>query len=183
MSEPKIKKVKVQDLVFDDRNMNKGTETGKRLLNKSFEKFGAGRSVLLDKNGRLIGDNKFTETFAENGGQEVLIIETDGKTLVAVKRTDIDLDSAVGREMALADNQTQAADYVPDLEVMHELATEYEIDLLAWDVEPRFEEGNSAEGEENTTSLNLMYLVIDNKKIPITDEERNGLNALRRLNF
>ena len=34
------------------------------------------------------------------------VIETTGDELVAVKRTDIDIDSKEGRELALADNRT-----------------------------------------------------------------------------
>ncbi|HKR03479.1 MAG TPA: hypothetical protein VJY62_02505 [Bacteroidia bacterium] len=175
---PTVKKVSVKSIIPDDRNTNKGTPKGKEMIKQSFHQFGAGRSVLLDKNNRLIAGNKATENYIEGGGQNILIVETTGDMLVAVKRTDIDLDSAKGRELALADNQTQKIDYVPDLEVITELAVLHEIDVLKWGVEPKFDETVTAEGEENTSSLNLMYLVIDTKKIPMTDEERNELNAL-----
>lgn len=54
----KIKKAKLKDLIQDDRNMNKGTERGQQLIEKSLREFGAGRSLLLDKNNRIIAGNK-----------------------------------------------------------------------------------------------------------------------------
>ena len=97
---------KVGDLKYDDKNFNRGTKSGKKLMQKSLSKFGAGRSILIDKNNRIIAGNKTTENFKELGLENVKIVETDGNTLVAVKRNDIDLDTSEGREFALADNQT-----------------------------------------------------------------------------
>ena len=114
----KISEVDISDLIPDDKNFNKGNEFGESLIEKSFNKFGAGRSVLIDKNNRLIAGNKSTEKFSAQGGQKVVIIETDGDTLVAVKRNDIDLDSDVGREMALADNASAKANIVFDAELI-----------------------------------------------------------------
>ena len=42
----------------DSRNANKGTERGLALLDKSLRQYGAGRSILVDKNGRVIAGNK-----------------------------------------------------------------------------------------------------------------------------
>ena len=41
------------------------------------------------------------------GITKVLIVDTDGDEIVAVRRRDVDLDSKVGRELAFADNATQ----------------------------------------------------------------------------
>jgi len=108
----KAEKIKVTDLIPDDKNFNKGSEFGQGLIEKSFEKFGAGRSILIDKNNKIIAGNKSTENYGALGGQDVIVVESDGKQLIAVKRTDIDLDTAQGREMALADNATAKANIV-----------------------------------------------------------------------
>ena len=113
-----VKKRKIQDLKPDDKNFNKGSEFGDSLIGKSFDKFGAGRSILIDKNDNIIAGNKSTQKFAEQGGQDVIVVETDGKQLVAVKRLDIDLNTPEGREMALADNATAKANIVWDAEVL-----------------------------------------------------------------
>ena len=98
----KVHKVGIEELIQDDKNFNKGTKRGKVLMKHSLQKFGAGRSVLIDKNNRLVAGNKTQEMAKEEGIKDVIIVETDGKTLVAVKRTDVDLDTPEGREMALA---------------------------------------------------------------------------------
>jgi hypothetical protein len=41
--------------------------------------------------------------------EDCIIVESDGTKPIYVKRTDIDLDSKQGREMALADNATGKA--------------------------------------------------------------------------
>ena len=46
----KIKKTKIEDLIPDDLNFNKGTQFGQSMIEKSLRTFGAGRSILLDKN-------------------------------------------------------------------------------------------------------------------------------------
>lgn len=56
-----IKEIKMSELVQDNRNLNKGTEKGKELIGKSLRQFGAGRSVLIDKNNRIIAGNKTHE--------------------------------------------------------------------------------------------------------------------------
>ena len=113
-------KNKITDLKFDDKNFNKGTQHGKRLMEKSLSKFGAGRSILIDKNNRIIAGNKTTENFGELGLKDVQIVETDGKTLIAVKRNDIDLDTPEGREFALADNQTAKTNIDFDFKVLED---------------------------------------------------------------
>lgn len=117
------KKGKITDLEFDDKNFNLGSEYGAKLLDNSFTKFGAGRSVLVDKNNRLIAGNKSAEMFGQLGNENIIIVETTGDELVVVKRTDIDLDSQQGREMALADNQVSKINFVLAEEVLAETLT------------------------------------------------------------
>lgn len=109
-NEIKTQQAKVQDLHFDDLNFNKHTQFGMSLMEKSLRQHGAGRSVLVDKNNRLIAGNGIVETASQIGLEDVVIVETTGEQLVVVKRTDVDLDSKQGREMAAADNATSAAD-------------------------------------------------------------------------
>jgi len=110
-----IENTTVTSLIADDKNFNKGSENGAEMIRKSFQKFGAGRSILLDKNNRIIAGNKSVEF---SGLQDVMIVESDGTQLIAVKRTDIDLDSPQGREMALADNASAKANIVFDAELV-----------------------------------------------------------------
>lgn len=129
-----IKEVKLKDLIQDDRNLNKGTEKGKELIERSLRQFGAGRSVLIDKNNRIIAGNKTHENAVELGMDDVIVVETDGSKLVAVKRTDIDLDTKKGREMALADNATVKVDLEWDAEELTGIADDFGIDVGEWGV-------------------------------------------------
>ena len=98
--------VNIETLVQDDHNFNKGTEAGRELMERSFKQLGAGRSIVIDKDGRIIAGNKSQQAAMAAGIKKVRIIETQGDELVAVKRTDLSLDSKEGRELALADNLT-----------------------------------------------------------------------------
>ena len=111
--------IDIEELRQDTLNFNKGTHEGEGLIKKSLERFKAGRSVLIDKNNNIIAGNK-TVSAAATMGMKVRVIETTGEALVAVKRTDIDLDSKEGRELALADNRTAQINLAwdePNLEV------------------------------------------------------------------
>lgn len=128
----KIKEVKIKDLVQDNRNLNKGTEQGRELIQKSLREFGAGRSILIDKNNRIIAGNKTHENAEAAGLEDAIIVETDGTKLVAVKRTDVDLDTKQGREMALADNATVHVDLEWDTEQLNAVADDFGIDTEDW---------------------------------------------------
>ena len=139
-------KKKITDLKFDDKNFNKGTQYGKSLMEKSLSKFGAGRSILIDKNNRIIAGNKTTENFGELGLEDVQIVETDGKTLIAVRRNDIDLNTPEGREFALADNQTAKSNIDFDFDYLEsELG---EDTLEEWGIEIPEEEVLEAEEDD-----------------------------------
>lgn len=132
--EVKVKRGSLDDLTPDDRNMNKHTSYGMSLIEKSIRKHKFGRSILVDKNDRIIGGNGVTETAASIGATKTIVVETTGDELVVVKRTDVDLDSNEGREMALADNATAVADIEWDAEAVKETEGEFEISPEDWGV-------------------------------------------------
>lgn len=103
---------KIKDLIPDNKNYNSGNEFGNSLIEKSLRKLGAGRSILIDKNNRIIAGNKTIENAVAIGLEDMQIVESDGTKIIAVKRTDIDLDSKKGRELALADNASAKANIV-----------------------------------------------------------------------
>lgn len=151
----KIIERSIDSLIPDDKNFNKGTEYGDHLMDESLRKFGLGRSVLLDKNDRIIAGNKTTEKAAELGFEKVVVVETDGNTLVAVKRNDIDLDSQKGRELALADNATSKANLSWDEDMIMQCAEQFDFDPEEWGVsmsEPE-EEGQEEPKKEIDTRL------------------------------
>lgn len=130
----KIIETNVEVLIPDNKNFNKHTEYGMHILEESIRKFGLGRSILIDKNNRIIAGNGVVETASQIDLDKVLVVETMGNTLVAVKRTDIDLDSAKGRELALADNATSKANLSWDNEMIMQCAEQFDFDPEDWGV-------------------------------------------------
>lgn len=129
---------KLNELKFDDKNFNKHTEFGMSLLEKSLRENGAGRSILLDKDNNIIAGNGVVEAAGQIGLDNVKIVETTGDQIIAVKRTDISLNSKKGREMALADNATAEVDLDWDDEAIKSEFTEEE--TKGWGVELDWEE-------------------------------------------
>ncbi len=94
------------DIRPDATNANKGTERGRYMVETSLRETGAGRSILLDADGRIIAGNKTFEA-ATDIGLPVRIVETDGTELIAVQRVDLDLSDPQGaaRKLAYYDNR------------------------------------------------------------------------------
>lgn len=146
-----IIRIKAAELTPDIANANKGTERGRAALEQSLRQYGAGRSILVDKHGRVIAGNKTLETAAEIGLDDVLLIQTDGRQVVAVQRTDLDLaKDEQARMLAYADNRVGQIDLDFDAEQLFadmqaglpldQLWRKDELDeLLAGLVAPNFE--------------------------------------------
>ena len=106
----------IHDLKPDGRNANKGTDRGKSLLADSLTTLGAGRSIVCDRNGKVIGGNKTLEQ-ALALGLEITPVTTKGDRLVVVIREDLDLDTdPKARSLALADNRIAELDLDWDAE-------------------------------------------------------------------
>ena len=123
---------KVSDLQPDKRNANKGTERGLKALDHSLRQYGAGRSLLVDKHGRIIAGNKTAQAAADIGLDDVILVQTDGTKLVAVQRTDLDLEQdKAARELAYADNRVGQLDLDFDVAVLLEdIAAGVNLDAL-----------------------------------------------------
>lgn len=124
----------IEELKFDNKNFNKHTEFGMSLLEKSLRQNGAGRSILVDKDNNIIAGNGIVEAAQNAGITKTKVIEVQGDELVVVKRTDLALDSKQGREMALADNATAAADLSWDYEQLEQAAKDFNIETGDWGV-------------------------------------------------
>lgn len=176
-------KTTIKDLIPDDKNFNKGSEFGNALIEKSFRKFGAGRSILIDKNNRVIAGNKSLENFSSIGLEDVQIVESDGKKLIAVRRNDIDLDSPEGREMALADNAAAKANIVFDAEVIEAelgeaVCEEWGVDLNKEEPDAEEDDFNGVTPKEPITALGDLYELNDHKLICGSSTETDTFEKL-----
>jgi len=110
------------------RNPNKGTQRGTGILEQSVRELGAGRSILVDKNGVILAGNHAQEAFVNAGIDDVIEVQTDGKKIVVVKRTDLDADSSAGKKMAIMDNRTSEQGLAWDAVVVEDLLNEIKDD-------------------------------------------------------
>src|SRR5262245_27310630 len=112
----------LEDLTPDDKNPNKGTARGAGLLETSLRRLGAGRSILADKNGKLIAGNKTHERAVELG-LGARFVRTKGDDVVVVIREDLDLDTdPQARELSIADNRVGEVSLEWDADVLRQLS-------------------------------------------------------------
>lgn len=98
------------------------------MIEASLRKFGAGRSILLDRKGKVIAGNKTLENAGALGFDEVLIVQSDGRRIIAVQRTDLDMDEGTAaRELAIADNRSGELNLEWNAANLEELAGEIDL--------------------------------------------------------
>jgi ParB-like chromosome segregation protein Spo0J len=120
MSTTKTKPIRtIRDLKPDLRNARKRTERNLAMLGASLKEVGAARSIVIDETGRILAGNGTVEAASKAGIKKVLVIEADGKTLVAVRRKGLTADQK--KRLSLLDNRTaELAEW--DAEVLQELS-------------------------------------------------------------
>jgi hypothetical protein len=115
----------------DNRNANSGTERGRAMVEESLRRYGAGRSILADRHGRIIAGNTTHEAAVDIGLTEAIVVKTDGTRLVVVQRTDLDLDEPAARALAVADNRSAEVGLSWNPDVLADLAADELIDISA----------------------------------------------------
>ena len=111
----------LDDLQPDPLNANRGTDRGRDALRRSLEEHGAGRSIVVDARGRILGGNKTVEQ-AKALGLPVTVIPTDGQQLVVVQRIDLDAQTDPrGQALAVADNRVGELDLDWDPAMLQQL--------------------------------------------------------------
>src|SRR5271165_444783 len=132
----------ISDLIPDPKNANRGTKRGQRMIARSLREYGAGRSILLDKKGRIIAGNKTVENAAAAGITGVTLVPSDGSTIIAVQRTDLDLDldldlDPMAKALAIADNRAAEVNLAWDPAVLADISRE--VELSSFFSEPELE--------------------------------------------
>lgn len=117
------------ELKYDPRNYRIHNDKNKRVIRKSLEECGAGRSVLVDNDNVLIAGNGVYEQ-ALAMGLKVRFVESDGEELIVVKRTDISSDDEKRKILALADNYSSDTSIFNFDAVLEDFSSE---DLDAWE--------------------------------------------------
>ncbi len=142
----------IADLVPDVRNANKGTIRGRAMIEASIRECGAGRSIVVDREGRVIGGNKVLEVIAQLD-IPVQIIPTDGHTLVVVQRTDLDLETdPAARRLAYLDNRVA------------EVSLDWDAETIAADLEAGVKLDDLFDGDELNKILEAVGAALDDGK-------------------
>lgn len=130
------------EIKFDKRNYRIHDDQNKRLIKKSLDEYGAGRSIVIDNENEIIGGNGVFEAW---GNKPVKIVETDGSELVVVKRTDLSPNDERRKQLAVMDNSTSDSSEF-DLEL---LKKDFDSEELA-DLGIFFEDGYNEESEKDS---------------------------------
>ena len=117
MSQP----LKLKDIKFDRRNYRIHSDKNKKLIKKSIEEAGLGRSIVIDAENEIIGGNGLVSQLPKD--TKIKVVETTGTELVVVKRTDLKTNDEKRKRLAILDNSTTDT-------------SEFNMDLLQEDYTP-----------------------------------------------
>lgn len=175
--------MKISELIQDDRNLNLGTERGRELLERSLQEYGAGRSILIDRNGRIIAGNKTVLAALKEGIDEVEVVESTGKELIAVKRTDVDINSKNGRGLAMADNSVAAANLRWDYSLLSDMKSEG-LEIERFGLEDMFgieddSDLTGGEAKEDRERIIIVYKDEDAEKV----KKLLGVEDIKRTSY
>ena len=113
------------------RRFNKGGNQ-MRLLSSSIKQLGFGRSILIDRDGTVICGNDVYDV-AMSLGKKVVVVETDGDVLVAVRRTDLSATDPRAMELQLVDNLIQEKNLEWDTdEILRTMQEKLSFDPRKW---------------------------------------------------
>lgn len=118
----KLTEAKLTDLTPDNTNANVGSARGTAMLERSLQEYGAGRSIVIDKNGKVIAGNKTLESAVGIGIEDALVVHTTGDQLVVVQRDDLDLETDVkALELGVADNRSSEVNLTWAVDVLQKI--------------------------------------------------------------
>jgi len=179
----RVTRRKLSDYKPDPHNANKGTERGVYMLDRSIEEVGLARSIVAAADGTIPAGNKTLQAAADAGIEAVIEVETDGRALVVVKRTDWETaDAEQARKYAYYDNRAaevglewDAEQLLADLDAgldlsalffdweleKFQLAPENEVDFAEmWEGMPEYE----SEDERPAYAIKVNFKTLDDLK-------------------
>jgi len=118
-------------IIFDSQNYRTHSKLNKKIIKKSLDELGAGRSVLMDSENCLIAGNGVKEQW---GNRPIKIVETDGSELIVVKRTDLKTQDKKRKKLALIDNHASDTSDFSFQEINKDFSA---IELEEWNVKDK----------------------------------------------
>lgn len=127
---PLVEVLPLTAVLPDDRNVNRHTQRGQKLVEQSLRQRGAFRSIAAAGKTRgkpVVKAGSLTLQAAIDAGfTEAIHVHTQGDQLVVVVRDDIAPDSAEAALLGIEDNHAAHASYDPDAAMLAQLAREEE---------------------------------------------------------
>lgn len=145
-----MKIVDTPTIRLDPGNYRKHSKKNKELIAKSLSECGAGRSVLIDRDGALIAGNGVFEQ-AQKLNMPTKVVETDGSELIVVKRKDLSTKDIKRKKLAVMDNSSSDLSEF-DLDVLKTDFTVPEIKSLGVE-DPSLEVEEEKEIEEDIVPI------------------------------
>lgn len=146
------------EIKLDPRNYRIHGEENKRLIRKSLSECGAGRSIVIDRDNVMIAGEGVYEQ-AQTLGLKVRIIESDGKELIAIKRTDLSTEDERRKILAFADNHTSDTSKFDFSAIVEDFGmdtlSDWDFDIDAFDINI----DNSIKPEDKTGSLRKKFII------------------------
>lgn len=96
--------IPIGDLTQDKGNARRRDKRGEKAIKASLERFGAGRSVVIDGDNTIRAGNGTVKEAAALGFKRVIVVEPGPDEIVAVRRADWSEEEAKG--YGIADNRT-----------------------------------------------------------------------------
>lgn len=153
---------------LDSRNYRIHGEENKRLIRKSLSECGAGRSIVIDRDNVMIAGEGVYEQ-AQALGLKVRIIESDGKELIAIKRTDLSTEDERRKLLAFADNHTSDTSRFDFSAVVEDFGIDvldewnFDIDSFNVDVEDTVKPGKEQAGSLKRRFIIPPFSILDTK--------------------
>ncbi len=121
MATPRVTVVPLSSLIADPANVRVHDTRSREAIGASVKELGAARSIVADADGVIRAGNGTLEAARAAGIQEAVVVESDGKRLVVVKRPDWTAEQAIA--YAIADNRVGELSYFDTKQLAAVLAT------------------------------------------------------------
>lgn len=93
----------IRDLRPDPKNARRHTPKNIGLIERSLNEVGAARSIVIDEEGTVLAGNGLLEAAAAAGIHRVQVVDGDGETIIAVRRSNLTPEQK--QRLALFDNR------------------------------------------------------------------------------
>ncbi len=94
----------IADLYQDPANARRHTPRNVGMIEQALSEVGAARSIVVDETGTVLAGNATVEAAAQAGITRVQVVDADGETIVAVRRTGLTPEQKL--RLALYDNRS-----------------------------------------------------------------------------